>query len=51
MEEGLAVLFYDAVVAGHEGQQRVALQLREAPRLVFGELLQDVALVGCFEVT
>lgn len=51
MKEGLAIFLHDAVVTGHKRQQHVTLQLREAPHLVFGELLQDVALVGRFEVT
>lgn len=48
---GLAILLNDAMVTGHKRQQHVTLQLREAPHLVFGELLQDVALVGRFKVT
>lgn len=51
MEEGLAVLFHDAMVTGHKRQQRVTLQPGEAKHLVLGELLQDVAFVGRFEVT
>ena len=51
MQEGLSVFLHDAVVTGHEREQRVVPQLLEALHLVLRELLQDVALVRCLEVT
>lgn len=51
MKERLPIFFHDAMVAGHKWEQGVVPQLLETLHLVFRELLQDVALICCFEVT
>lgn len=51
VEENLSVFLHNAVVARDEREQRVALHLLKTLILIFGELLQDGALVCCLEVT
>lgn len=51
MEERLSVLFHYAMVTRNIWEQRVTLQLLKALLLVFRELLQNGALICCFEVT
>lgn len=51
MEERFPIFFYDAMVTGNKWEQRVIPQLLKTLHLIFRKLLQDGALIRCFEVT
>lgn len=50
MEERLPVFFHNAVVTGHEREQRVIPQLLKTLHLILRELLQNGALICRLEV-